>query len=313
MTLKRSLDCSLDPETPGWQSEPMDNTPPTVGRKLIAEAIGTFLLVFLGCGAVHAAVLGWLVGLWQVAIVWGLAIMFAAYTCGATSGAHLNPAVTIALAAWGRSPWREVAPYIIAQFGGAFLAAAALFAMYDVNLRDLEQSREVMRGKPGSEITAMCYGEFFPNPGGLLSAPDPVTTERLTLHRARVSLPVAFGAELLGTAILAFVIFSVTDPLNPGRPQANLAPVFIGLTVTALIIVIAPLTQACFNPARDFAPRVFASLAGWGKIAWPLAEDFGWLWVYIVAPISGAWLGAGIYQISLAPNKHATDPAGESA
>src|SRR5438132_12867472 len=93
--------------------------------RCLAEVLGTFLVVFFGCGAVHVAILtGALVGLWQVAIVWGVAIMLAIYVVGGISGAHINPAVTLALASWGRFRWANVLPYVIAQLIGAFLAAA---------------------------------------------------------------------------------------------------------------------------------------------------------------------------------------------
>ncbi len=105
--------------------------------------------------------------------------------------------------------------------------------------------------------------------------------------------------------ILALVVFALTDPKNQaasdhlGRPTANLAPVFIGLTVSALISVMAPLTQAGFNPARDFGPRCFAFIAGWGSVAIPGLSDLNWLTVYIVAPIVGAIAGSTLYQVAL--------------
>jgi glycerol uptake facilitator protein len=95
--------------------------------------------------------------------------------------------------------------------------------------------------------------------------------------------------------VLATVVFAVTDERNPGAPPIGLAPVFIGLTVSALISVIAPLTQACFNPARDFGPRLFAFLAGWGPVALPGTRGLGFFTVYIVAPILGALGGSGLY------------------
>jgi glycerol uptake facilitator protein len=97
------------------------------------------------------------------------------------------------------------------------------------------------------------------------------------------------------------VVFAATDSRNPGAPVSSNAPVFIGLTVSVLISVIAPLTQACFNPARDFGPRLFASMAGWGTIALPGLNDLNWLWVYIVAPTAGAIVGAGFYDFLIRP------------
>src|SRR6266513_148535 len=98
---------------------------PSFLRTLLAEALGTFILILFGCGAVHAAVLtGAQSGLWQVAIVWGVAIMAAAYVFGGLSGAHINPAVTLALVAWGRVPRGRAPAYIVSQLAGAFVAAA---------------------------------------------------------------------------------------------------------------------------------------------------------------------------------------------
>jgi glycerol uptake facilitator protein len=265
-----------------------------MAKKCLAELAGTYLLILLGCGAVHASVLtGAQSGLWQVAIVWGIAIMLAIYTVGPVSGAHINPAITLALAAWGRFGWRSVVPYILAQFVGAFLAAATLFAMFHPYLTAREQERQVVRGRPGSEVTAMCYGEYFPSPGPLSNASGPYSVDAHERLNAMVSEPTAFLAELLGTLVLAAVVFAVTDDRNPKAAAGALAPVVIGLTVSALISVIAPLTQACFNPARDLGPRLFAFFAGWGSVALPGPRGAGFLTVYIVAPVVGALVGAG--------------------
>jgi len=273
----------------------------SLGKRCFAEVVGTFILVFFGCGAVHAAVLtGAQSGLWQVAIVWGVAIAAAAYVVGGISGSHINPAVTIALAAWGRFSWKDVLPYVSAQLVGAFLAAAALFAVYAPFLSERENDLRVTRGQTGSEVTAMCYGEYFPNPG--LTSTTPLYVEgnheglsELVPHWS------AFAIEVLGTALLALVVFATTDERNLPRPISQLAPVFIGLTVAILISVIAPLTQACFNPARDFGPRLFAFLAGWGTVAIPGPNGIGFVTVYVIAPAVGAVLGGGLYTRVLHP------------
>src|SRR5690349_18319290 len=186
-------------------------TPP-LGRALLGEVVGTFILVGLGCGAVHSAVLtDGLTGLWQIGVVWGLGVMLAAYTVGAASGAHLNPAVSIALAAWGRFKPAHVVPYIAAQVAGAFLAAAVLFGIYRGNI-------EAVGGGTLDVHTAMCYGEYYPNPG-LLKPFDMQAAAQL------VPTTTAFLAELVGTAILAFVVFATTDETNRGRPADRFAPV----------------------------------------------------------------------------------------
>jgi glycerol uptake facilitator protein len=258
---------------------------------IVGEVVGTFLLVFFGCGSVAAAVLlGAQVGIFQVAIVWGLGIATAIFVTGSLSGAHLNPAVTCALAVWGRFPAGRVPGYIAAQLAGAFAAAALLHALFAGPLQVFEAANGIVRGAPGSEASAMIFGEYFPNPGG-----KPFTDE----IRARVSPSAAFLVELVGTAVLALVIFAVTDERNTSRPR-ELTPVAIGLTVTLLISLLAPLTQACFNPARDFGPRVWSAIAGWGSVPFS-ANGFGWLTVYIVAPLLGAQIGGCLYRIFLRP------------
>ena len=274
----------------------------SIQRAVVAEFIGTFLLVFFGCGAVHAAVLtGAQSGLWQVAIVWGVAIMLAIYAVGAVSGAHINPAMTLASAIWRGFPMARVAAYIGAQIAGAFVAAAALFILFEPHIAAKEATKGIVRGQPGSEMTAMCYGEYYPAPGSLGDGDGAYSPDAHAKLKSRMSQGRAFVAEVLGTMILAFVVFAVTDHRNSGSPTNVMAPVFIGLTVSALISVIAPLTQACFNPARDFGPRLFASFAGWGAIALPGLSDPGWLTVYIIAPIVGAVLGGGLYDFAIRP------------
>jgi glycerol uptake facilitator protein len=113
-----------------------------------------------------------------------------------------------------------------------------------------------------------------------------------------VSLFQAALAEGVGTALLAFFVFAVTDSRNNGGPGGKLAPAFIGLAVAIIISVVAPLTQAGLNPARDFAPRVFAWLAGWGSVAIPGPRG-GFFTVYILAPVIGAVVGASVYQVLL--------------
>jgi glycerol uptake facilitator protein len=270
--------------------------------RCFAEAFGTFLLVFFGCGAVHVAILtGNLAGLWQVAVVWAIAIMLAIYIVGGVSGAHINPAITLSLAVWGRFAWRDVGFYVVSQFIGAFVAAAVLFFLYGPFLAEKESIKHVVRGQPGSEITAMCYGEYFPNPGRMADGTEAYKRDEHERLNDLVSEPAAFAAETLGTLVLALVVFAVTDPRNIAAPAGRLAPVFIGLAVAALIAVIAPLTQACFNPARDFGPRVFAALAGWGEIALPGPRGMGTFTVYLVAPILGAILGGGFYRYLIQP------------
>jgi glycerol uptake facilitator protein len=258
----------------------------------VGEFVGTFFLVFFGCGSVASAVLtGASPGLFQVAIVWGLGIGLAIYTTGGLSGAHLNPAVTLSLAAWNDFSWKRAPGYILMQMAGAFAASAVLYVIFAGPLTTYESAHNIVRGTPGSEASAMVFGEYFPNPGDKSLHPGTETV---------VSMPAAFLAEAAGTAVLVFVIFALGDERNRARPVL-LAPMLIGLTITVLISILAPLTMAGFNPARDFAPRVFSALAGWGRVPFS-ANGMGWLFVYILGPIAGGLFGGGFYRLFFRPH-----------
>jgi glycerol uptake facilitator protein len=266
--------------------------PPSHAREIIAETIGTFILVFFGTGAVHAAVLtGSQAGLWQVAIVWGFAIALAIYATGSISGAHINPAITLSMWAFRKFPSTKIPGYLLGQLVGAFLASAVLYLMFQGTIEAFEQAKGIVRASEDGIFSGMVYGMYFPNPGVQLS---------LGWDSSAVSWPQAMGAEFIGTAFLAFFVFSLTDPTNLGSSGSKLAPVFIGLTVAIIISVVAPITQAGLNPARDFGPRLFAFLAGWGEVAIPGPRG-GFFSVYTVSPILGGLVGAGIYQMGVHP------------
>src|ERR1700744_6256771 len=129
-----------------------------IQKWVIGEFFGTFLLVFFGCGSVCAAVAtGAQVGVFQVAIVWGIGIATAIYLTAALSGAHLNPAVTISLAAWGGFPGRRVPGYVVTQLVGAFVASLVLYVIFGGALSEFENKNHIVRGQEGSEASAMVF------------------------------------------------------------------------------------------------------------------------------------------------------------
>lgn len=242
-------------------------------HEFYGELIGTFILVFFGCGSVAVTVLfNAHIGLFQVAGVWGVGVMLAIYATRHLSCAHLNPAVSISMVVGRRMKAGKLPVYIIAQFAGAFLAAMVLYLLFRNSILAYETIHEITRGAPNSIKTAMIFGEFYPNPGGSAVID--------------VSFLNALGVEATGTFLLVLMIFSLTEGCNVGRPDDALAPFFIGLTVAALISVLAPLTQAGLNPARDFGPRLFAWLAGWKAAALPDHRN-GFLVIYILGPMAG--------------------------
>ncbi len=267
---------------------------PRLRDALIGEACGTFLLVLFGTGVVATAVLtGAQVGLWQVAAVWGFGVTVAICVSAGVSGAHLNPAVTLAMAAFrGESFARSRAlPYVSAQMCGAVLAGCVVLAVFSPFLDRFEREHSIVRGEAGSEASAMVFGEYFPNP-----AMYPESTYEGGSDRALVSPLRAAGVEGFGTAVLVFVIFALTDARRVSA-AGTMTPLLIGFTVAVLISLFAPVTQAGWNPARDFGPRLVAFAAGWGEVAIP--GPHGGFWVYILGPLVGGLVGGGVYEVTL--------------
>ena len=268
-------------------------------RIYAAELVGTFLLVLFGTGAVAAAVVtGAQVGLWQVAVVWGFGVTLAIYATAAISGAHLNPAVPLAMAVFRPQefPRRRLLPYWAAQLVGAILAGLVVLAVFGSFIDRFEADQGLVRGEAGSQASAMVFGEYFPNPA--VFGTDDAAFEL-------VSPLAATGVEALGTGILVFLIFALVDRRNAARPGASLAPFFIGFTVAVLISLFAPVTQGAWNPARDFGPRLVAFVAGWDAIAIPGPRNG--FWVYIIGPLTGGLVGAAIYEHLVRPGMPAED------
>ena len=264
------------------------NQPP-LARALLGELIGTYLLVGLGTSVVATAVLtDAYSGLWQVAILWGVVVTLAIYASATLSGAHINPAVSLAFALHRRSvfPLSRLGPYIGAQLLGGVLGGFSTALFFGPFLLRFEQAEGIVRGLPGSERSAMILSDYFPNPA--MFGTDEAA-------RALVSPLHAASVEAFGTAILVFVVFALTSSANAAAPSRNIAPLFVGLTVALLIGIFAPITMACWNPARDLGPRVVALLLGWGPIAFPGPE--GGFWVYILGPLSGGAVGGWVARL----------------
>lgn len=256
-------------------------------KEFIGESLGTFILTLFGCGSVAVAVLfGEYGSIFQIAIVWGLAVALAIYVTRHLCPAHLNPAVSVSMVLGKRMPAKKLPSYLMTQFLGAFLAGALLLLLFNPSIEAYELAHGIERGTAASVDTARMFGEFYPNPGDAL-----VST---------VSLPLAIAAEAVGTFILVLFIFCFTEDCNVGHPDSNIAPLFIGLTVSICITLIAPLTQAGLNPARDFGPRVVAWMAGWGSAAFP-DNVGGFFWVYILGPILGGAVATYFFTLVLEP------------
>ncbi|MDP8957656.1 MAG: aquaporin family protein [Actinomycetota bacterium] len=252
--------------------------------ELTSEFFATFILILFGNGAVAVAVWSGSYDLWAVSLMWALAVTFAVYAGGAVSGAHINPAVTITMAAFTDFEWRKVLPYSGAQILGAFAGSAAIHAAFAGILGAFEQEQGITRGAPGSQLSAMAYTTYAPNPAI-------VGTDQAAF--AQVSYVQWFVSEVIITALLLFGIYFLIEALNEARPLANLAPVFIGLLVGALVAYEAPVSMAALNPARDLGPRLWALVTGWGTVAFPGPR--AGFWIPTVSTIIGGLLGGLVY------------------
>jgi glycerol uptake facilitator protein len=266
------------------ESSPIFTT--SLTAQCVAEFLGTFIVILVGDGAVAAAVFANSIDNWGVAVMWGLAVTFGIYVAGPVSGAHFNPAVTIAMAVFRDFPRSRIIPYIMSQIAGAFVGAACVYALWSSFWAATAEKLGVEIGAAGSQKLMMIFSCFYPNPGGI----------GVDAHAmAMVSTPSAFFIEAVLTMFLLLMIFALTEPSNPGLPQAGLGPIFIGLTVTAIVGVGGPLTMDAVNPVRDFGPRLFSYVIGFGRIAFPGPRGNEW-WLYILAPIIGALVGAAAYR-----------------
>ncbi|MBV7274803.1 MIP family channel protein [Clostridiaceae bacterium UIB06] len=245
----------------------------------LGEVIGTFIFMFIGTGTVASLVAaGTNITYWNLSICWGLAITIAVFIVGLVSGAHLNPSVTIALAAWKGFDKKKVVPYIISQIIGAFLAAALTYGLYGKVITTFESSKNIVRASNAGWATAGIF-TTFPKSG-------------LTMFNA-------FMVEVCITAFLVLVIFAVSDGRNESCPKAGFPALAIGLTVAFIGVSFGPLTGFSMNFARDFGPRLFCMMAGWGTSV--LGPNGYGLIVPLFAPIIGGLIGGGIYEKLVAP------------
>jgi glycerol uptake facilitator protein len=257
--------------------------------EMIGEFFGTMVLILFGDGVVATVFLYANIGAngastpfaneWIVIILgWGLAVMLGIYVAGAISGAHINPAVTLALAATGRHPWRKVLPYWGAQVLGAFVAGGILYFVYQGALVHALAVNKLTIGQIAQPVTGNGYGWIF-----------------YTFPKAFVGTFGAFGDEFLGTALLVGMILAIVDARN--QPvQSNLNPLIIGLLIVAIGASFGLNTGYAINPARDFGPRLWIALVSGGA---SLSADNYYFWIPIVGPLTGGVVGAFIYDYTI--------------
>jgi glycerol uptake facilitator len=260
--------------------------------ELWAEFFGCFILISFGDGVVAMlwALIGsgrssagalqssgdWLLITWG----WALAVAFAVYVTGGITGAHINPAITLGAAIRKQLPWNKVPGYWVAQVVGCFVGAALVFLVYHNAISTFEGAQHIVRGQAKSVSTYSTFATFpapyFHNLWGPLID------------------------QIVGTFFLALFVWAITDEYN--QPvESNMAPFMVGMVVMAIGISFGANAGYAINPARDFGPRIFALIAGWGKVAFP--GDYGnvntYFWIPIVGPLVGAALASVLYDFGI--------------
>ncbi|WP_024877818.1 MIP/aquaporin family protein [Saccharomonospora piscinae] len=261
----------------------------STGGELLAEFLGTAVLILLGCGSVAVALAGlpgsgrqmdafgpgnWLI----IAFGWGLAVVFGVYVAGGVSGAHINPAVTLAFAVRRKFAWVKVVPYWIAQVLGAFAGAAVVYWVYADAINAFNAAEgfaEREESVPSFSIFATFPAEYF---GGGTWGP--------------------LLDQIVGTAILVLAIAALIDSRNMA-PQGNFGPWAIGFVVTAIGLSFGTNAGYAINPARDFGPRMLAYFAGWGDAALPGNGEWfsNYWWIPIAGPLIGGVVGILVYDL----------------
>ena len=241
----------------------------TLAGELVAEFAGTLILILFGVGVVAQVVTseGTLGDHDSIAWGWGLGVVFGIYTAARISGAHLNPAVTLALAVFRGFSWRKVLPFAVAQTAGAFVAALLIRVAY---------SDAIAAVDPNHTIATQGIFSTLPGNGAL-----------------DISHGAALFDQVLGTAILLFLVLAVTDPRN-NAPVGWLAPFIVGLIVVGIGMAWGTNAGYAINPARDFGPRLASFVTGYDT-AFRDQGGMLYFWIPIVGPLAGGLLGAGAY------------------
>ncbi|MGA2827891.1 MAG: MIP/aquaporin family protein [Streptosporangiaceae bacterium] len=285
----------------------------TIGRiaglpgELMAEFLGTFVIIAFGDGVVAMAVAAlpgsgrtatpttifvgagdWLL----IVFGWAFAVAFAIWVAGGVSGAHLNPAVTLGFAVRRNFPWRKVVPYWFAQVFGAFVGAALVFWVYNPAIQAYNLAAHTPKSGGGALASYSIFATF-PAPYYHGSAGGPLID------------------QIVGTAFLVLLVVAVIDARNTAV-GANLGPLIIGFIVAAIGASFGANAGYAINPARDFGPRLFAWVAGWGKVALPGTYTgtggfhfSNYFWVPIVGPLIGGVIGVIVYDLFVGDVLHA--------
>ena len=244
-------------------------------REALAEFLGTCVLIIFGSAVVAQVLLsGGANGSYlSINLGWGLGVTMGIYVSAGVSGAHLNPAVTLALAVHRDFAWSKVVPYCLAQVAGAFTGALVTFITYRDAFNHFDGgTRQVTGAKATAGIFSTYPQDFLSNvPGGLVD-------------------------QIVGTGLLVLLVLAIGDQKN-FAPEGRLQPVLVGAVVVLIGMTFGFNAGYAINPARDLGPRLFTAIAGWGGEVFRAGN--GWWWVPIVGPLIGGVLGGYAYDLCI--------------
>lgn len=243
-------------------------------REFLAEFLGTFVLVLFGAGSSAQSVLslGQKGGSFSLSWGWAIGGMLGMVVSGGVSGGHINPAITVAMASVGKFPWAKVPHYLLGQYLGSFVSSAVVFLVYWDALVWYEHDRGEYRSTPDTaRIFSTFPSQHLTNIGGILD-------------------------QVMATAFLLICVCAITDRRNM-QVSKQLVPFFIGLTILAIGICFGFNCGFAINPARDFSPRLFTAVSGWGVSVFSFSNQ--WWLVPILATHIGAVLGAWAYYLAI--------------
>uniref|UniRef100_A0A8C9AI51 Aquaporin 9 n=1 Tax=Prolemur simus TaxID=1328070 RepID=A0A8C9AI51_PROSS len=255
----------------------------SLAKETLAEFLGTYIMVVLGCGSVAQAILsrGLFGGIVTINVGFAMAVVVAIYATAGISGGHINPAVSFALCVFGRMKWFKLPFYMGGQFLGAFAGAATLFGIYYDGLMSFAGGKLLITGE---NATAHIFATY---PAPYLSVVN------------------AFADEVVATMLLITVVFAIFDSRNMGVPK-SLQPIVIGLLIVSIACSLGLNSGCAMNPARDLSPRLFTALAGWGFEVFTAGNNF-W-WIPVVGPLVGAVIGGLIYVLLIEIHHPDPDP-----
>ncbi|OMJ17150.1 Aquaporin-9 [Smittium culicis] len=248
-------------------------------RHYLSEFFGCVVMTFLGVSSAstfsfYEQLMSeyWLIN----ALSWGAAVTMAMYVSFGSSGGHLNPAVTISMAVFGRFKWKRVPGYIVSQILGCIVGSALSFSIYVKKYNAFDGG---VRKTTGPKATASIFASY----------PD--------ADNSNIN---GFYQEFLATCALLFVLQGISD--KKMYPAKNLQPIVVGMLVFVISATTGILGSSNLNPARDLGPRIFTAIAGWGSEPFTVANHY--FWIPIVAPILGAIVGTGLYELFVIPNNN---------